>query len=50
MDYEGPTITMMVNPLFLADILSRTKEMIVSENVCLFWGENFRHVMMLVKE
>jgi DNA polymerase III sliding clamp (beta) subunit (PCNA family) len=50
LDYNGSPITMMVNPLFLADILSRTKEMIVSENMCLFWGENFRHVMMLVKE
>ena len=50
LDYEGVPITMMVNPLFLADILSRTREMVVSENMCLFWGENFRHVMMLVKE
>lgn len=50
LDYEGQLRIMKVNPMFLTDILSRTKEMIVNDNVCLFWGENFRHVMMLVKE
>ncbi len=50
LEYEGPRHVMLVNPLFLADILARTTEMVVNENMCLFWGENFRHVMMLAKE
>jgi DNA polymerase III sliding clamp (beta) subunit (PCNA family) len=47
-DYQGEPVTMLVNPLFLADILGRTREMMVSDKVCMFWGENFRHVMMRV--
>ena len=48
--YQGEPRVMLINPIFLVDILSRTKDMIVSENMALFLGENFKHVMLLVKE
>lgn len=49
-DYAGEPVDMLVNPLFLAQILSRTQEMIVNQEVCMFWGSNFRHLMMLISK
>jgi DNA polymerase III sliding clamp (beta) subunit (PCNA family) len=49
-DYQDKPITMLVNPIFLADILSRSQEVIVGEDVCLFQGPNFRHVMVLIRK
>jgi DNA polymerase III sliding clamp (beta) subunit (PCNA family) len=48
--YQGEPVSMMVNPLFLADILGRTREMMVTPQVCMFWGDNFRHLMLRVAE
>lgn len=47
-DYDDKPAIFQANPIFLAEILSRTKEMRVNDRLCFFWGENFRHVMMLI--
>lgn len=47
LDYQGDQVDIIANPLFLAEILGRTQEMMVSQKVCMFWGENFRHLMLL---
>ena len=49
-EYEEEPVTMLVNPIFLTDILSRSQEIMIGQDACLFWGPNFRHVLRLVKK
>jgi DNA polymerase III sliding clamp (beta) subunit (PCNA family) len=49
-DYHGDQVIMIINPIFLADILSRASRIILGETSCLFQGDKFQHLMMLVGE
>jgi len=48
--YSGHPIVMVANPLFLVDILTKCQEILIGENCCLFQGNNFRHLLLLVNE
>lgn len=45
-DYSGPSTTFSIHPVFLQEILKHTYNMVIGEKLCLFEGENFRHVLM----
>lgn len=47
-DYQGSPRELPLNPIFLAEILTHTREIMISERMCMFWGDNFRHVMMMM--
>lgn len=49
-DYEGEDLTFLINPIFLSQILSKSTNMTLTENVALFSNENFNHIVALPVE
>lgn len=45
--YNGPDIELFIHPIFLKEILSKLKEVIIGEHSLLFEGDNFSHVISL---
>lgn len=46
-DYSGPPIALLINPVFLQEILSCSNNVIIGEKSCLFESSNFRHALMI---
>jgi DNA polymerase III sliding clamp (beta) subunit (PCNA family) len=46
-EYKGKAIKFLINPIFLLEILDKTKEVVVGEGKALFVADKFRHVMVL---
>uniref|UniRef100_A0A6M3XSB0 Putative DNA polymerase n=1 Tax=viral metagenome TaxID=1070528 RepID=A0A6M3XSB0_9ZZZZ len=46
-EYEGDPINLVMNPMFLAQILERTSLITIGENSCLFEEDGFTHVVAL---
>jgi len=48
-EYIGNPFKIFINPTFLAEILKRTTQVVVGDSRCLFIGEKFKHVMVLIE-
>ena len=48
--YKGAAIQFLVNPIFLAQVLSKTTSMILSDTCALFQSDGFSHIIMLPLE
>jgi DNA polymerase III sliding clamp (beta) subunit (PCNA family) len=47
-EYTGNPFKIFINPDYLTEILGRTTNVVVGEDRCLFTGDNFKHVMVLI--
>ncbi len=45
--YKGKPLQFLINPIFLSQILSKTTEMTLTENIALFSTDNFAHIVAL---
>ena len=50
MKYNGKKIQIQVHPVWLYQILRRSRKIIVGERHLLFEGDNFKHVMVLLEK
>lgn len=47
-EFDGTPFKIRINPKHLSEILKRSPQVVVGKDRCLFTGENFKHVVVLI--